>query len=520
MNAMDDRLWLKAQRYLAGNQLTAARIACEALLQRAPDHADARLLLAGILLGEKRVRETAAQLLAAANSGATSATLSGKIALALLRVGETRAARDCVARVRPAALASGPDCAVLAHALQTIGEHEDALAMVARARALGFDNADLRYFHAIQLIFNGKLDAAAGELEACLRLQPGFGRAALSRARLRRQTHATQHLDDICRRLGVVEWGSVDHAALEFARFKELDDLGDHADAWGALERGNAIMHARLPCDRAREEALVERMIALSTRDFLQPAPAATHAGPQPIFVIGMPRSGTTVLERILGNHSQVSAAGELDDFAHQLRWQADHHDRTLLDPMLLERMRGLDYANIGARYLAQTQWRARGKPYFVDKLPSNYFLAGAIHRALPQAHILHMSRDPMDVCFSNYKALFGDACAYSYHLPSLAAQHRHYTRLMRHWHAVMPGRILDVSYEDLVAAPETQARRILDFCGLSFEAGCIDISRNAAPVATLSTAQVREAIHDRARGEWRRYATQFGGIGDLLAMN
>ena len=517
MSSADDRLWLKAQRYLAANQLTAARIACEALLQRAPSHLDARLLLAGILLSECRVRETALQLLQAAKVRPVAAQISSRIALALQRVGEVVAARACVAQARPAALASGPDCAALAHALQTLGEHEDALALIERARELGFDNPDLRYFHAIQLIFNGRLDAAQAELEACLRMQPGFGRAALARARLRRQTSATQHLDDIRRRLGGVERGSVDHAALEFAQFKELDDLGDCDAAWAALERGNAVMHARLPYDIAHEESLVDGLIGLSTDEFLRHASPLVPAGPQPIFVIGMPRSGTTVLERILGNHSQVASAGELDDFAHQLRWQADHYDRALLDPVLLERLPGLDYANVGARYLAQAQWRAHGKPYFVDKLPSNYFLAGAIHRALPQARILHMSRDPMDVCFSNYKALFGDACAYSYHLPSLAAHHRQYARVMRHWHALMRGRILEVSYADLVAAPEAAARRILDHCGLPFEAGCLDISRNSSPVATLSTAQVREGIHDRAKGEWRCYEAQFGQMRELL---
>ncbi|MBN8887274.1 MAG: sulfotransferase [Rudaea sp.] len=514
-NASEDRLWLKAQRYLASNQLTAARITCESLLQRAPAHLDARLLLAGLLLSEHRVRETAAQLLQAAQTRPLAPQMASKIALALLRVGEVVAARECVAQARSVPTLSGADCAALAHALQTTGEHEGALALIERARALGSDNADLRYFHAIQLIFNGKLDSAATQLESCLRIQPGFGRATLSRARLRKVTSATQHLDDIRRRFGVVEKGTVEHAALEFAQFKELDDLGEYADAWKALERGNAIMQARVPYDIAQHDALIERLIELSTPEYIhaeaQSARESARAnGPQPIFIIGMPRSGTTLLERILGNHSQVASAGELDDFAHQLRWQADHYENTMLDAVLLQRMPGLDYANIGARYLEQTQWRAQSKPFFVDKLPANYFLAGAIHRALPHARILNMSRDPMDVCFSNFKALFGDACAYSYHLPALAAHYSHYARVMRHWHQVMPGRILDVAYADLVAAPEAMARRVLDHCGLPFEEGCIDISRNSAPVATLSTAQVREGIHDRAKGEWRRYEAWF----------
>ena len=448
--------------------------------------------------------------------------MAGKLALALLRVGEVVTALELVMLIKSAARDSGPDCIVLAQALQAIGEHEPALEFVERARSLGFDNADVRYFHAIQLIFNGKLEAASKELDACLRVRPGFGRAALSRARLHRQTSATQHINDIRRRFRTSEKGSVEHAALEFALFKELDDLGEYGDAWTALERGNAIMHLRLPYDIAREDVLLERLIALSTREFLQPQTnhgQAQQDGPQPIFIIGMPRSGTTLLERILGNHSQVTSAGELDDFANQLHWEVNHYTSALLDPTLLDRMPSADYERVGSRYLAQTQWRARGKSYFVDKLPSNYFLAGAIHRALPHARILHMSREPIDVCFSNYKALFGDTCAYSYHLPSLVAHCRQYLRLMQHWHKVMPGRILDVSYADLVTSPEAMARRILDYCGLPFEEGCLDISRNRAPVATLSTAQVREGIHDRAQGEWRRYEARLAPLVALIDM-
>ncbi len=152
-----------------------------------------------------------------------------------------------------------------------------------------------------------------------------------------------------------------------------------------------------------------------------------------------------------------------------------------------------------------------------MDKLPQNYMLAGFIRKALPQAPIVHMGRAPMDLCFSNWRALFGSGFAYSYDLAALAAHHGQYRRLMRHWHAAMPGAIHDVAYEALVEDPEREARALLAHCGLAFEAQCLDTASSAAPSSTLSTAQVREPIHRRGLAEWRRYAWQLRGLQDAL---
>ena len=388
--------------------------------------------------------------------------------------------------------------------------------MMDRARECGFDNADFRYFRAIQLQFNGNLDEAEQELEACLRLGPTYGRASLTLARLRRQTPQAHHLDYIRAQLQRVKPGSEDHAAFEFAHYKELEDLGELTPAWQALTRANTIMHQRLaPPD---ETALYERLMGACSHAFVNDPAPATHEGPTPIFIVGMPRSGTTVLDRILGNHPDVRSAGELGDFGHQLRWGVDQSGRKLLDEALLTTLPGIDFVEVGRRYLQQTQWRSAGARYFVDKLPANFLVLGLIAKALPGAVFLHSSRDPMDVCFSNYRALFGDAYAYSYDLRSVARHHRMYQRLMAHWRTVLPGRILDVDYTALVNTPEAAAREVFDFCGLDFVADCSDIARNAAPVATLSSGQVREGIHTRGLGEWRRYADHLATLQRDLA--
>jgi hypothetical protein len=178
-----------------------------------------------------------------------------------------------------------------------------------------------------------------------------------------------------------------------------------------------------------------------------------------------------------------------------------------------------LDLADIGGRYLARTQWRAMGRSRFIDKQPPNWVQAGLIHAALPRARLLHLVRDPMDLCYSNWRAFFGDAYAYSYDMAGLAAHHRAYLRTMAHWHQVMPGTILDVSYADLVREPEAVMRKVFAHCGLEWRPGCLDMRANPAPVATLSAAQVRAPLHARAFGEWRRHAAQLEPLQRGLEM-
>ena len=184
----------------------------------------------------------------------------------------------------------------------------------------------------------------------------------------------------------------------------------------------------------------------------------------------------------------------------------------------ILARAGQLDYEQLGARYLAQTQWRAHGHRYFIDKLPINVRMVPFIRRALPHAPILNLVRDPMDVCYSNLKVMFGRASPYCYDVQALAHYHRQYSRLMACWHATMPGAVLDVSYADLVTKPAGTLLRVLAHCGLEVEAACLHPERNAAAVATPSTAQVREPVHRRSLAQWKRYEPQLEPLRRALA--
>lgn len=516
-NAHPMQLWQAAQQYILQNRIDDARTCLHALLEAMPHNAAARMLLAGTVLARGKVREATEELGRAAALLPDDPALVVQLAQSLSRLGETNAARACLRHPVVARTTSGPILTALGHIQQGLGQNAEALELMERARAAGYDNADFRYFHALQLQFNGRLEEAEAEMESCLKLGPTYGRASLSLARIHRQTPASNHVEFLRARLDTVPQGSEDHAAFEFALYKELEDLGDLDAAWDALQRANAIMAARLPYDPGAEERLFDAIIRRFEPDFLAATGNEPLPGPVPIFIVGMPRSGTTLLERVLGSHSMVASAGELSDLPRQLRWVADRQGQALLDEALLGDMEALDFGLLGRRYLEQSQWRAGGKAFYIDKLPPNFMLVGCIRRALPHARVVHMVRDPMDVCFSNYRAMFGDSYSYSYRLESLAHHYHQYRRLMDHWRNTMPGFVIDVSYSDLVLDTERTCRELLAACGLPFEPGCLDHTRNRASVATLSSAQVRQPIHSRGLGEWEKYGTQLQGLRAML---
>ena len=514
MTSPVDSLWIQARHALAQGSIAQAQAALEVMRAHEPHGARTHLLAAEIARREDRVRDAARHALDAARAAGDDPGWLSDAAESLWRSGEIVAMRECLAHPALANTRSGALLARLADFRQRLGENAEALALLDRAREVGVDGAALHFHRGQQLACVGRLVEAETEFETSLALAPGYGRAAIALARLRTQTRERNHLALFEQGLGAAAPGTRDHAAMEFARYKELEDLGRHDEAWQALVNGNAIMRVRSPRDAERQRRYLDAFITACTEQTLRAANVA-HAGPQPIFIIGLTRSGTTLLERILGNHSRVESGGELGDFGRQLHWAADH--ASTQDEVFVDRLPQLDFAEVGRRYLAQTQWRARGKPFCTDKQPPNWMLAGLIRAALPQAKILHMVREPMDVCFSNWRAFFGNASTFSYDLTTLAAHYRDYRRLMAHWHAIMPGVILDVRYADLVRDPDTTARKVFDFCGIEWESDCLDLARNTAPVSTLSVAQVRDPIHARAFEEWRPYAQQLAGLRETL---
>ena len=504
-----DAHWLQAQRHLDVGNTLAATSELEAIVALDPRQPSAWLMLAHQASAGQRCRaavECARNAATAVHESRDWRALAD-VALLLQNLGESRLA------VRAIQAADHGHAQVIAAAdrlAQCLGMadcHEDALRLLDDALARNAPTPMLSVMRATTLRHLGRKQEATAEYQRCLQLAPGFAGAMLMLAQHDPSADAQGQLTRV--RQALRRTSSQDHvnlAILYYTLFIHLHAAGDSADAWEAMMQGAAIKRRSLAWHPERDEQRLAAIRSLCQGSFLDPV-AATPDGRVPIFIAGQPRTGTTVLERILGNHSQVGSAGELNDFHLQLCWQADmlvEH----VDPVLLRACTSLDYGAIGRGYRQRTGWRAQGKRFLIDKMPVNIWYAGLIHKALPDARIVCLVRDPLDTCFSNLKELFaGEAYPYSYDPLEAAAHHLRFRQLLQHWDEVLPGVVLSVRYEDMVRDPQSVARRVMEHCGLPFEPACVDIERNLTPSATASSSQVREPLHVRGMGAWRRYS-------------
>lgn len=498
------RHWQRAREYLGRGQLPAANRELDVLLSLDPHGTRTHMLCAQIRWREQRISEATEAALAAAQADASDPDTAMELITTLRMTGETARAHEVFENTAWQPIQSADTLYRYAIMCQSFGQAKRALATFEQLLDTAPDNAMLHFLRAQQLEFLGRLEDAGDAYEACLAKSPGLGYAAYKLARLWPQTKSARLTSLIDSGLRNVQPRTSGRADFEFARYHLLEGNGQTDQAWQALERANKEMHGLYHADSGAHEQWLQQACTRMA-EWSIPSVEGMAEGPCPIFIIGMPRSGTTLLERMLGNHSQITAAGELIDFSSQLLHVVGHHD--VFGEHGVSRMNADACADLGRRYLAQTAWRAAGKPYFVDKQPNNWSFVGLIRAALPQAKILHVVRDPMDTCFSIWRARFADAHGWSYDLDDLATHFRSYHRMMRHWQHVCPDAMHTVDYEHLIKDPVATLREVMAFCGLAWEAGCEDPSRNHAPVSTLSSSQVREAVNTRSLGRWRRYA-------------
>jgi tetratricopeptide (TPR) repeat protein len=395
--------------------------------------------------------------------------------------------------------------------------HASAVAAFRRAVALAPDCVPYRYNLATSLISIGARDDAEREIEACLALDPECWRAHLTLAHLRRQSPTSHHIRRLESLLGQ---GSSDQGAricLNLALAKEYEDIADYSRAFGHLVRGKAASREGLDYSTQNDEML----FAALERAFPE-VQAATAGDPstEPVFVFGMPRSGTTLVERILSSHPEVSSAGELQNFGMALRQAWGRQKPLWLDPDIADRVRGINWQQVGADYIASTRPGTGHTRRFIDKLPHNFLYAGFIACALPNARMICLRRDPMDVCLSNFRQLFAEKLPYYNYSFDLLDTGRYYVlfdRLMAHWQRMFPGRILEISYEMLVDEQESVTRQLLEYCGLPWNDDCLQFDMNASPVATASALQVREPMHRSSIKRWKRYESQLAELKELL---
>jgi hypothetical protein len=275
-------------------------------------------------------------------------------------------------------------------------------------------------------------------------------------------------------------------------------------------------MRSTLRYDVAETRALIDALVAWAPPAAAGvPSPGAGE--PTPVFIVGMHRSGTTLLEQMLDASPQVRGIGELYDFTSEMRYATDHHCRIPIDPTIVERAAGVDFAGVGRRYLDGVAWRLGAESHFTDKQPANFLNLGFIRSALPGAKILHLVRDPVETCFSNLRELFSDVNRHSYDQAELADYFLQYRRLMAHWHAAYPGAILDVEYARLTADPEPVMREVAAFCGVDYVDGMRSTASSKRAVSTASAIQVREEVAARKVPKWAPYAAHLKPLREAL---
>ena len=491
---------------LQQGRLEEARKASNALLADHPTHPGALIQRSRLESADDQYRVAREYALAAWRVGVRNKRQCGLLLRALRTYNLIAEFRDLVSGL-PDDIARDPEIAVLVAQLsESFNEPDLALRFADRALRDHTDSVPLHAACGFALLNLGRFEEAERHLLDCLRLDPAHARSWWHLARLRKHTAESNHVDGLRQQIGRT---SEPHhkALLAFALHKELDDLGEYADAAQALELACAQMRLVVTYSVEEDARLFAALKSLTDRDPAIRASEWTDAPFTPVFIVGMHRSGTTLLEQLLSGHPDVCAGGELYDFTSQLRFAADHHCGAELDLRIVEAADSFDYAAIGRGYLASIDRRRNGQHFVTDKLPSNFRNIGFILRALPNAKILHMSREPMETCFSNLREPFSKTtCLYSYDQAELGGYYRQYFDLMQHWRQQFPGRIHDVTYTALATNPAAELKRVAAYLGFEYQASMLEQDASSRKVTTASAVQVRQKVKLPDQPKWLPY--------------
>jgi tetratricopeptide (TPR) repeat protein len=413
--------------------------------------------------------------------------------------------------------------ATAATAAVGLGDHETAIALYRDLLAKMPNAPDLHLWlgHALKTV--GRPTEAVEAYRAAAAARSDFGDAYWSLANLKLYRFEEAEIARMRAQEAAPSISAVDRYHLCFALGKALEDRGETAGSWSYYERGNALKRAE---SRYRPEILetnTAEQIRVCTGPFFQQRSGWGAPDPDPIFIVGLPRSGSTLLEQILSSHTAVEGTQELPDvqaMVVELQGRDPDFDHPRY-PNILSDMSAEDFSRRGRQYLADTRAYRTGRTFFIDKMPNNFRHIGLIHLMLPNAKIIDARREPMSCCFSNLKQLFAQGQEFTYSVEDIARYYRTYLDLMRHWDVALPGRVLRVHHEDVVADLEGSVRRLLDYCGLAFEPGCLDFHKTQRSVRTPSSEQVRQPIFRDGLDQWKIYEPWLAplktALGDAL---
>ncbi len=487
------------------------------ILQRDPKHVEALRLLGQLALQGERYGQAEQLLKRAVEAAPDYVAAWVDLARAQLERLDLAAARVSIER----AAAMSPGSALvqlhLANVLARSGRHDDAVAAYRRAAELNPAGPAPWIGLGNTLKTVGRQAEAIAAYRRAATLRPEHSEAWWSLSNLK-TFRFTEPEVEAMRRLRATE-GLADESRVQFsfALAKALEDRGEHARAFELYAEGNRLRRAREHYDPVQTEVLNERIRTVFDAAFLARHAGAGDPDPAPIFVVGLPRSGSTLIEQILGSHSQVDATHELPEAGRLVQRIGRGRADGLTYPDAVQAFGAADWLAFGRAYLDETRKYRQGAPRFVDKMPNNFPMIGLLALALPNARFINARRHPLDTCLSCFRQLFARGQPFTYDLTELGEYYLEYEKMVAHWRAALPGRVLDVQYEDVVADQPGQARRLLDFCGLPFEEACLRFWETGRAIRTASSEQVRQPIYDSSVNAWRRYETELAPLIDIL---
>jgi len=406
---------------------------------------------------------------------------------------------------------------LLASAYASAGHHQDALQSYDNALAVAPDHVGALCGRGNLCRTIGDGDGAIAAYRRSAKANPLHAEAYWSLANLKTFRFENSEVDDMLALVGDERIPPEGQVQLNNALGLEFDGRKEYDRAFEFIDRGNKLRREQEFYDRVQNEEMVDGSIEAFTQRFLEDNTGHGDPDPAPIFIVGLPRSGSTLLEQILSSHSKVDGTHELRDLALTIRSNRKMSGRGAQYPTSVANIEGDGFKSLGSEYIERTRRHRGDRPFFTDKNPNNHVHVGLLHLILPNAKIINARRHPLDSCFGNYKQLFAEGQPFSYDLVELGEHYLQYQRLMDHWHEVLPGKVLDVQYEEVVADLEGQVRRILEYCELGWEETCLRFHETSRPVKSASSEQVRQPIYRSAVNTWRHYETHLGALIEVL---
>jgi tetratricopeptide (TPR) repeat protein len=502
---------LNATALFSDGDLTPAEQIVRAYLLKHGDHIEAMRLLARIGIGRQVLDDAEILLEAVLHRAPEYRAARLEYARVLLDRHKHPRARDELETLLRLEPENRQYKTLYATACVGVGDHEKALALYRQLLVDAPQAADLHLSVAHSLKTLGRRAESIAAYRAAAAARPNFGDAYWSLANLKTYRFSDAEIALMRAEEAASATPLIDRYHLCFALGKALEDRADYAESYRHYERGNALKKSESSYRPEPIERNTRLQIATCTRAFFASRSSWGAASPDPIFIVGLPRSGSTLIEQILASHSRVEGTHELAVVPRMVH-DFQGRDPDLANPRypsILAELRAEDLSGLGEKYLSEARIYRTAKPavpYFIDKMPNNFRHLGLIHLILPNARIIDARREPMGCCFSNLKQLFAAGQEFTYSVEDIARYYRTYLELMQHWDDVLPGKVLRIWHEDVVEDLEGNVRRILDFCGLDFEPACVEFHKTERSVRTASSEQVRQPIFREGLDQWKNY--------------